>query len=339
MSSLNYYGHGKLLLTGEYFVVDGARGLAVPTKKGQNLDITFRPSRRPKLYWKSVDADGKAWFEGEFDLWHFDVLKTSNLEKAEYLKSVLRTAREFNIHFLRDDMDIHAQTSLEFPHLWGLGSSSTLIYLVSQWAYVSPFEMAKKIQRGSGYDLACAQSQGPIVYQLKTEGGGTPSWTAVDFANYFKNQLYFVYLEKKQLSSQALSYYNSLIFKSKGELVSKISSLTDEAVMALDLKTFEEILFEHECVLSDALKLQRVKVTHFPDYWGEVKSLGAWGGDFALITSSRSAEETKAYFARRGFSQFYSYNQMVYNDRVNTPEMLSIQKKILTNENYAGTWF
>ncbi|MEQ3661167.1 MAG: GHMP kinase, partial [Flavobacterium sp.] len=34
-----YYSNGKLLLTGEYVVLDGAKALAVPTKFGQSLSI------------------------------------------------------------------------------------------------------------------------------------------------------------------------------------------------------------------------------------------------------------------------------------------------------------
>ena len=34
-----YYSNGKLLLTGEYVVLDGAEALAVPTRFGQNLTV------------------------------------------------------------------------------------------------------------------------------------------------------------------------------------------------------------------------------------------------------------------------------------------------------------
>jgi hypothetical protein len=32
-----FYSNGKLLITGEYLVLDGAKAFALPTKKGQNL--------------------------------------------------------------------------------------------------------------------------------------------------------------------------------------------------------------------------------------------------------------------------------------------------------------
>ncbi|PIZ07449.1 MAG: GHMP kinase, partial [Flavobacteriaceae bacterium CG_4_10_14_0_8_um_filter_34_31] len=34
-----FYGNGKLLLTSEYLVLDGAKALAIPTKYGQYLEV------------------------------------------------------------------------------------------------------------------------------------------------------------------------------------------------------------------------------------------------------------------------------------------------------------
>jgi hypothetical protein len=34
-----FYSNGKLLITGEYLILDGAKGLALPTKMGQNLSV------------------------------------------------------------------------------------------------------------------------------------------------------------------------------------------------------------------------------------------------------------------------------------------------------------
>ena len=34
-----FYSHGKLLLTAEYAVLDGAKALALPTKLGQSLEV------------------------------------------------------------------------------------------------------------------------------------------------------------------------------------------------------------------------------------------------------------------------------------------------------------
>jgi mevalonate kinase len=56
-----FYSNGKLLITGEYVVLDGAKALALPTKFGQNLII--EASENELIHWKSHDHDGSIWFE------------------------------------------------------------------------------------------------------------------------------------------------------------------------------------------------------------------------------------------------------------------------------------
>ena len=37
---MHFHANGKLLISGEYLVLDGALALAVPTRFGQNLQVT-----------------------------------------------------------------------------------------------------------------------------------------------------------------------------------------------------------------------------------------------------------------------------------------------------------
>ena len=60
------YSHGKLLLTGEYVVLDGAQSLAIPTSYGQSL--TVKPIDESKLIWKSLDENNNLWFEDIFTI-------------------------------------------------------------------------------------------------------------------------------------------------------------------------------------------------------------------------------------------------------------------------------
>src|SRR5680860_249695 len=62
----SFYSNGKLLLTGEYAVLDGALSLAVPTRYGQSLSVEEIGSSQ--LQWKSWDKNRKIWFEGTFDV-------------------------------------------------------------------------------------------------------------------------------------------------------------------------------------------------------------------------------------------------------------------------------
>lgn len=59
-----FHANGKLLLTGEYFILDGAIGLAMPTKFGQTLRV--EPSSEKGLSWKSIDSENNIWFEAKF---------------------------------------------------------------------------------------------------------------------------------------------------------------------------------------------------------------------------------------------------------------------------------
>jgi mevalonate kinase len=56
-----FYSNGKLLITGEYLVLDGGTAFALPTKFGQNLIVEKNADH--KIHWKSFDADGQIWFE------------------------------------------------------------------------------------------------------------------------------------------------------------------------------------------------------------------------------------------------------------------------------------
>ncbi len=304
-----FFGHGKLLLSGEYFVLDGAQALALPTKVGQSLSVKYSPSFSPKLTWKSFDLNGDLWFEATYEFWHFNCLDADVTPDRLFLQKVLKSARSQNTHFLRDDVDVQVETRLGFPLSWGLGSSSSLIYNVAQWAYVSAFELSFKTYGGSGYDIACAQSDGPITYR---KGSSGPNWGPVTFDPSFKDNLYFIYLGKKQDSRAGIAHYQDKVpAAERSKLAEQISKLTESMLNANSLSDFNAALVAHEEIVSSALKLERAKDLHFSDFWGEVKSLGAWGGDFVLATSDRSIEETRNYFKNKGHSVFITYRDLI----------------------------
>lgn len=306
-----FYGHGKLLLSGEYFVLDGAEALALPTTVGQSMKVKYRHSYQPTLNWKSFDHSGKAWFESSYEFWHFKPIRPTGCVTEKFVQDCLSAVRMQNPHFLRDDMDVFVETKIEFPLEWGLGSSSTFIYNVAQWAYVSPFELIKKTIGGSGYDVACAQAMGPLCFK-KFEG--KPQWESAAFNPLFKNDLYFVYLGQKQNSAREVVKYQDMKIEGKSQIVNEISQLTKEMIHAHDLVTFNKIIKSHEDIVASALKYEKVKDLHFSDYWGEMKSLGAWGGDFALATSNRSPVETREYFENKGFTTVIPFTEIVRSE-------------------------
>lgn len=311
MQDQYFYGHGKLLLSGEYFVLDGAEALALPTTVGQRMKVRYRHSYQPVLNWKSIDHTGKIWFESNFEFWHFNSIKATNDVTEKFVGNALKAVRMQNPHFLRDDMDVFVETKIEFPLEWGLGSSSSFIYNVAQWAYVSPFELLKKTIGGSGYDIACAQAMGPIRYK---KNDGKPQWEAAPFDPSFKDQIYFVYLGQKQSSEREILKYAEMKIENKGQIVSEISQLTREMIHANELSTFNKVIRQHEDIVGRALGYTKVRDLYFSDFWGEVKSLGAWGGDFAMITSDRSPTETREYFQNKGFTTLIPFSEIIYSE-------------------------
>lgn len=303
-----FYGHGKLLLSGEYFVMEGAEALGLPTTVGQSMTVKYKQSYQPTLNWKSVDHSGKVWFESDYDFWHFKPIRSQEHYKQDFVHQILSAVRMQNPHFLRDEVDVFVETKIEFPLEWGLGSSSTFIYNVAQWAYVSPFELIKKTIGGSGYDVACAQAISPIKFQLKD---GKPQWGSAAFNPSFKNDLYFLYLGNKQSSEIEVNKFQDMEIENKNAIVNEITQLTREMIDCNNLDTFNRIIATHEDIVARALKYEKVKDLRFSDYWGQVKSLGAWGGDFVMITSDRTPLETREYFETKGFKTIIPYTEII----------------------------
>ena len=302
-----FFGHGKLLLSGEYFVLDGADALALPTKIGQSLSVKYEPSFSPTLSWKSFDVQGECWFDCKFEFWHFNCLEENPSIDALMLQKILRQARTQNPHFLRDDVDVKVETRLGFPINFGLGSSSSLTYNIAQWAYVSPFELLFKTQGGSGYDIACAQSEGPILYKKLSSG---PNWSPVSFHPSFKDHIYFLYLGNKQNSRDAVKLYTKKRPVPAG-VIAAVSALTDKMLKATTLRDFQNAMTEHEALVGSTLNLEPVKMARFSDFNGAIKSLGAWGGDFAMVATELDFSEIKKYFAKSELEILYRYDDLI----------------------------
>jgi len=293
------------MLTGEYFVLDGAKALAFPTKFGQKM--TIKSARGSDLSWKSFDNEGNCWLDSQISLYDFSAVKTTNEEVSKSLQQYLKNAVRLNSEFLNNWKAFKVETHLEFPRNWGLGSSSSLIYLLSKWADINPFLLHFKVSNGSGYDVACAGAEAPVLYTLKDD---SLHYEEVDFNPVFTKNMYFVHLNEKQSSEEGVKHYFKKV-KSKKSTAKTISKLTEDILATKDLSTFESILCEHEQIVSKALEKPNVKSVRFDDFWGCVKSLGAWGGDFVMATSSKSEQETKDYFASKGFNTVLPFSEMI----------------------------
>ncbi|MCW5909069.1 MAG: hypothetical protein KIS94_14485 [Chitinophagales bacterium] len=304
--ALHFYGHGKLLITGEYFVLDGAQALAVPTQRGQHLRVKELSSSDNTLYWVALNSRRQMWLNLVFDKQDFSCLNADTPE-AHRLSSMLSEARKLNPEFLKSEKDVAVETSLEFPNEWGLGSSSTLIYTIAQWANVDGYQLLQQTIGGSGYDVACAGSNHPILYTLQNN---TPETLHIKWKPAFTENIYFAYLGKKQLSSEGIKYYREKL-SDKTHIANELTRLTGLVLNCNGLSEFEELINEHENIVGAALKMMKVKDEHFQDYWGCIKSLGAWGGDFIMLTNTRAGEELTEYLHSKSIQTVYGWKEMV----------------------------
>src|SRR5690625_1486650 len=217
----SYYSHGKLLLTGEYFVLDGAQALAVPCKFGQTLEV--QPNKLLGVDWLSYDKENNLWFQHYYSI---DVIKKSPKNQSnsitDTLHRILHHAYSQNPSFFKN-LAVRCKTKLEFPRDWGLGSSSTLIHNIAQWVGIDAYKLLENSFGGSGYDIAAAQSDNPFLYKRYA----SPRATAIDLNWDFTDQIFFVHRNQKQDSKEGIARYRAKATNQQ-EKLSKVNLLTQD---------------------------------------------------------------------------------------------------------------
>ena len=297
---MRFYSNGKLLITGEYVILDGALSLAVPALLGQSLEVTDNESKHIK--WLSKNSDGRVWFNCTIRIDNLKVEKTSSNEISNKLSEIIKVIREEYPNFLnKSGSDITSQ--LTFNKEWGLGSSSTLISNLSQLAKIDPYELNNRIFNGSGYDIACAKSESPLLYRLIKNKRDIEK---VSFRPIFREKIYFVYLNTKQNSMNEIRNYKTL--NSSNSMISEISDITKKLLKCSNQKNFNDLIYSHEQIISKLISKKSIKQELFKDFRGEIKSLGAWGGDFIMVSSD---EDPSSYFKNKGFNTVLKYSNLL----------------------------
>ena len=305
-----FYSHGKLLITGEYVVLDGAKALAIPTKKGQSLIVETNDTK--DLKWESYDCHGNIWYETTIETSSLfnDKAPVGNSKFDTTLFKILWEALHMNPKFLDNTKGYLVKTHLEFERLWGLGTSSTLINNIAQWAKINPFELLNNSFGGSGYDIASAEAKTPILYQ-RTKDLNTPIIEkAPEFNPIFKDEIYFVYLENKKDSKDAITNYRSKSISEIKSVISEIETITQSIIKCTTIKEFETLIDQHEDIISKILNCKTIKQERFPDYHRSIKSLGGWGGDFVMVNANKTDLN---YFTSKNYITIINFESMIWN--------------------------
>ena len=295
------FSPGKLMLTSEYVAVDGALVLAIPTKLGQELFYTENEDQKSLIFWEAYHQN-QLWLKTTIDYKNWKIIETNDFKASEFILKTLKNVQNLSEIKLKNDTSYHVKTNLQFPSDFGLGSSSTLMNNLAEWANIDPFILNEISLGGSGYDVAVAKEKSAVLYSRFPER----VYETIDFQPSFKDELIFIHLNQKQDSREGISHYRSK--PTSTELINDYSVLTKKIVNSQNLEEFSELMTIHEQKLSDFLATPTVKEKYFQDCPSFVKSLGAWGGDFVLASKFGDYQD---YFKQRGFSKIFSWKDLI----------------------------
>jgi mevalonate kinase len=303
-TTLSFRANAKLMITGEYLVLRGAKALAIPLKFGQGLKISEHTGS-PALVWKTYVKD-QYWFDAIFSLKDFVIGNTNDFPTAMNLREILLAAKALQPSFLEKNVRYEAVSKIDFDISWGLGSSSSLLVNIANWARVNPFDLFKRVSDGSGYDIAAAMSKKPVIFSKNSSGY---ECRELDFYPEFREHLYFAYLGTKRSSAQAVKHFNESSKDFSSELGS-IGSITNAISVTSNLRDFRRLMREHEKIVSGVVGEQVIKSRLFSDFSGDIKSLGAWGGDFILLATDMPRDYVISWLRKRDLNVWFSYEDI-----------------------------
>lgn len=309
---MKFTANGKLLISSEYAVLCDAWAFAIPTKFHQTLNIKEQTSDKETIKWKihfaytqenqeftlSYDSNTgwqivSAIGDGECRDWGKGIVNILNQIIKFGIDKKVFLGKEFNFQ-------------IDFNHKWGLGTSSTMISLLSQYLKSNPYTLLENTFGGSGYDIACATTNKPILYNKKNR-----KTLEVDWTPKFSDNIFFVYTNNKQISSVEIrktKKYRTELVKNRC-FFSELSFILSDTDSLLE---FKKTVVLHERKLASILeKIPIQKNSCFKDCPFVLKSLGAWGGDFIMAIGD---EADKDYFEKKGFNTIFSLKEILPND-------------------------
>lgn len=300
---MNLRANAKLLLSGEYLVLSGAEALAIPLKFGQELSVSEGDAG--KITWVSKGPSG-VWFSAVFSA-AGEVVEASNIKSAQFVSSLISainaTVPTFFQRFLGKTITIVADFDLN----WGLGSSSSLVALLAQLSGIEPLVLHRKVSNGSGYDVVAATCSTPLFYR---QINGIATYSSVKLPSVFQMNVWFAYLGKKEDSAAGVERFISSTKRWNASTIDNISAITRKMAAVENADQLCRLMDNHEVILSDVLEVEPLKQLRFSDFEGSVKSLGAWGGDFAMFCSSIPTNQVYSYIAAKGLTPVFSFNDI-----------------------------
>jgi mevalonate kinase len=298
-----YFSNGKLILMGEYAVLDGGTALCLPLQTGQLL--VAAESGDKLIHWSWTYGD-KVLAQFTLDAVSLTIPGYTEKDPSQWAVKLIKQIRIEKRTFLLEGAILEFKNF--FPPEWGLGSSSATISSLCRLAEADPFRVNKRVTGGSGADIAAATAGKWFLYQNQPK-----PWTAeMDLDFQHSENVLFIYSGKKQATAEHISSISKKLpddlIKKAGDYARQFASDTLEEVM--------NAIHHHEKLLARALGMPS-RAESFPDFKGEIKSLGAWGGDFFMCVSAENQDYMKNYFRTKGFDTLFSWNEMTKTENFN----------------------
>ncbi len=295
---LHVYGHGKLLITGEYAIMKGAKGLAVPVRFKQHLRV--KPLAEPLIRWTSRHPDKSLWMQAEYDL-NLKMLSGTPSNDAGLIRNILLALKKLNPDLFRRGHVLETHT--EFSRDWGMGTSSSLIAVLSKWAQVNPFELLDQTFGGSGFDVAVSLGGKQMLFWRE---GHRRKWEFVRWRPPFGKNIFFVHLNRKQDTARVVKKFATRPVPD--QTIARITRLSEEMLETKQIGRFQELMLEHEHLVGKLIGQRPVGKRLFADFDGTVKSLGAWGGDMVMAVGGNDSEQ---YFRSRGYEIIFPFSKLM----------------------------
>lgn len=296
MEKQDFWAAGKLLIFGEYLVLKNVDCWAIPLKYGQSLSV--KNGQNNQLTWKSYE-ENHLWFQMQCTE-DFEIIKCTDENIANKTILLLKWIKERKQSLFSQVLDFEIHSN--FPFKWGLGSSSTLISLLAQWSQLDPYKMLNDSFGGSGYDIACATAQTPILFNKLNQ-----KVEPIFLSSLITDQLLFVYSGQKQNSQIEVTKFKNQDVDN--HIFQEMNEIVNYSIKTKDIQQFEILMEQSENLLSKILKKVPIK-SKFPDYKHAIKSLGAWGGDFFMATFENEAE-ARDYFKQKGYLVQFTYSELI----------------------------
>ncbi|MGC8864714.1 MAG: hypothetical protein ACP5O2_03230 [Bacteroidales bacterium] len=293
---------GKVLLSGEYFVLWGATALAFPSLQRQYLTVCDTTDQAFHRWTTSVGStEIFSCLIDKISLHAYEV--AGSKASAEFIEKLLWAARSMNPAIFETSRHFH--TELDFQPEWGLGSSSSLIVNISRFTHTDPWVLHQTISQGSGYDVACALHEKPLLFSH-------PENPRISFPviNYpFADSLYFLPLGFKKDSSRAIRETAHL--RPSTAIIEEASQISYALTWARTLTEFSELLKSFMHLVKRGLGLNDDLPAPLNDFGGLIKPLGAWGGDLALVISDVEEDWLRNWFNSRGYARLIKWQDII----------------------------